>query len=142
MQDLFTVDEPGDYLTSHNRWGGTRLGRPLKLVGKSRALAIIVNTVIPATLAHARMAKDRELESKLFDLYSGLPRLPANSVTRLMTHRIFGAQTKPSTNTSGRGATRVICNARREQGLIQLFNDWCSQNPTCANCAVLPLLAN
>jgi len=142
LQDLFTVDAPGDYWTSHSKWGGARLGRPLKLIGKSRALAIIVNAVVPATLAHARRSKDRELETKLFELYSGLPRLPANSVTRLMTHRIFGMQTKSSEDPAACDTRKVLCNARREQGLIQLFNDWCSQNPTCANCAVLPLLSN
>jgi len=111
------------------RW--TFGGRPLKeekaLVGRGRAMSIIVDVLLPLLLAHGRVEEDRELEGRLHALWRHLPRRPDNAVTNRMSRVIFG----------GTDASREVVNsARRQQGLHQLYRDFCSTEDGCGSCVL------
>ncbi|MCK5556950.1 MAG: DUF2851 family protein, partial [Candidatus Hydrogenedentes bacterium] len=126
---LFT-ESSESYWTRRYTWGGKKTAKPVSLVGKGRAVQIVVNVVIPFSLAVARNERDLNLESKVFATYVSCPPLPTNAVLRLMAYRLFG--TDPP--------RRLIRNARRQQGLIQIYQDWCSEDLLCQQCSILPLL--
>jgi hypothetical protein len=90
---------------------------PAAFVGRSRALEIIVNVVLPA----ARASGDPELASKALTLYAKLPRPAAYGVTRFLE------------NALGSEGVKVPLNARRAQGLLALHRDWCTQGG-CGRC--------
>jgi hypothetical protein len=126
---LFT-DSSDCYWTRRYTWGGNKTNKPTALIGEGRAAQVVVNVVIPFSLAVARDNRDLNLESKVFATYLASPPLPTNDVLRLMAYRLFG--TDPP--------RPLIRNARRQQGLIQIYQDWCSEDPLCQQCSILPLL--
>jgi len=112
--------------------GGKRLTKPMKLLGKGRIGAIIVNVLIPLLLSHARREANTKLEAALHAVYSGLPALPPNHVTRTMAVRLFG---------STDAARSMVRTERRQQGLHQVFRDFCdAPGVPCGQCALLAAL--
>jgi len=105
---------------------GKRLAAPVSLLGRSRATTIVVNSFVPLGLLHARKEKRSDIEEVVFQFYCGLPSLPPNNITRLMEFKMFGNSPKE----------RVARSARTQQGLLQIFADWCSEDPSCRNCGV------
>jgi len=105
---------------------GRRLAKPVSLIGRDRALTIVVNSFVPLGLLHARMETRGDAEELVHKLYCSLSSLPPNNITRLMEYKMFG-------NSSGR---RIARTARTQQGLLQIFADWCSEDPSCENCGV------
>jgi len=127
---LFT-ESHDSYWTWRYSWGGKKTAKPISLIGKGRAVTIVVNVVIPFSLAVARKDGNLTLEHKIFSAYISSPSLPTNAVLRLMAYRLFGTVKPPS---------EVLRGARRQQGLIQIYQDWCSEDPACQQCSILPLL--
>jgi hypothetical protein len=110
-------------------FGGKRLAKPFKLVGEERGAAILVNVVLPVLLAYARQKADPALERRLHGLYRAHPRLPGNNVTEFMNCRVFGSASQ---------ASKVVTSARRQQGLYQIFKDFCERDDTrCSKCAFM-----
>ncbi len=105
---------------------GKRLAKPVGLVGRDRALTIIVNSFVPLGLLHARSENRREDEEIVHRFFCALPSLPTNNITRLMEYRMFGNSPKE----------RAARTARTQQGLLQIFADWCSEDPSCQNCGI------
>jgi hypothetical protein len=111
-----TVSASGYWLTHHDPCAGPcRL--PAALVGRSRALEIALNVVVPAALASG----DTDLEAKARALYGRLPRPAAYGVTRFLENALASE------------GVRVPLNARRAQGLLALHRDWCTQGG-CGRC--------
>lgn len=113
---------PMGFWASHCTWTGALLKRPAAPLGAGRVRSIIGNVFIPAGLAAARQMRDRLLEERVLAFFHALPQEPANRVLRVMKPRIFGPETR----------TRV--GFRVQQGLIQMYQDWCETNPSCRNC--------
>lgn len=90
---------------------------PPAFVGRSRALEMLVNGLLPAGAASG----DAELEAKARALYTRLPRPAVYGATRFIE------------NALGSEGIRVPVNARRAQGLLSLHHDWCTQNG-CGRC--------
>lgn len=109
-------------------WTGKRMPKPMALLGRGRVQAIIGNVFVPVALAKARQMHDRALETKVFDFFTALPKEPDNHVFKVMAPRLFG-DTPPPRFTF-----------QMQQGLIQLYNDWCRFNPKCGACPALSLL--
>ena len=108
-------------------FGGTRLSAPRALVGRERAVSIIIDVLLPLMLAHAREQGDDELAGRLHILWRHLPRRPDNAVTRRMQQVIFGTPD---------AATEVVDSARRQQGLHQLYKDFCGGPDGCNRCVL------
>jgi len=105
---------------------GKRLARPVSLIGGDRALTIVVNSFVPLGLLHARSTGRDGDEELVHKFYCALPSLPPNNISRLMEYRMFGVS-------SGR---RVARSAQTQQGLLQIFADWCSEDPSCEGCGI------
>jgi hypothetical protein len=106
---------------------GKRLSKPVSLIGRNRAMTIVVNSFVPLGLLRARTQKRLDDEELVFNFFCGLPSLPPNNITRLMEFKMFGNSPKH----------RVARSARTQQGLLQICADWCSEDPSCENCGIL-----
>ncbi len=90
---------------------------PASLVGRSRALEIVVNVVLPA----AGALGDEELSGRARTLFARLPRPAVYGRTRFIEAALASE------------GLRVPVNARRAQGLLALHASWCSANG-CGRC--------
>ncbi len=113
------------YWSYRYTFGGTRLSRPYSLIGQERALSILVDVIIPLTVANAEAGEDSALTARLHRLWSGLPGRAPNTVLRRMRQTIFG---------QSRGGQQVVSSARRQQGLHQLYKDFCNTPGGCPSC--------
>lgn len=112
------------FWASHCTWTGKTLNRPNAPLGQGRIRSIIGNVVVPAALARARNERNRILEEKVQAFFEKLPKESDNRITSLMVPRIFGDETPPKL---------TFC---LQQGLLQMYYDWCEHNPSCRNCPV------
>ncbi|MFO8007051.1 MAG: hypothetical protein R6V05_04865, partial [Candidatus Brocadiia bacterium] len=83
--------------------------------------------LLPMLLAHAEKQDDVTLARRLRAVWQGLPRRPDNTVTRRMEQVIFQNADQ---------ARSIICSARRQQGLHQLYRDCCRTERGCERCVV------
>ncbi|GMV93649.1 MAG: hypothetical protein AMXMBFR82_34270 [Candidatus Hydrogenedentota bacterium] len=116
------------FWAEHCTWTGKRLPTPNAPLGASRIRSIIGNVFLPAGLASARSRSDREMEERVLELFAALPKETGNHVVRIMIPRIFGDLKPPRID------------FRTQQGLLQVFQDWCEPNPSCRNCPVISYL--
>ncbi len=91
------------------------------LLGRERSSEIIQNIVLPFMLAFARKEKLLLLQQSVWRLFRSYPLREGNRVTRLMEQRI-------PTDT-----TKVINTARRQQGLLHLYHNYCAEEK-CVQC--------
>lgn len=105
-------------------WTGAVMKKPVATIGPGRIRSILGNVYVPAALAFARQKRDRVMEERVLAFFAALPAEPDNKVLKLMVPRIFG-HTKPPR-----------LDFRKQQGMLQLFHDWCEPNPSCRNCGV------
>ena len=110
-------------------WTGKTLPMAVAPIGAGRVRSIIGNVFIPFALADARRRRDRTREERVFGLYARLPKEPDNRIVKAMIPRFFGAAKPPRLG------------FRAQQGLLQLYTDWCELNPSCENCRIPTLLA-
>ena len=104
--------------------GGEKFSRPISLLGESRVREVLVNVAMPILLLHFRQSAE-DYESTLYLLYNFLPKLQENKVTRFMRHRLFARQERED----------LIKSAVAQQGLHQLFKDYCSKDRGgCLDC--------
>jgi Protein of unknown function (DUF2851) len=102
-----------------------------KLIGKSRQLIILVNSILPFFLAWSRIHQDLNLEKTLFSLFLILPGEGGNRKTSFMENRLFTS------------FLDFHCekNLGYCQGLIQIHDDCCTSfYEGCDNCSLLKLL--
>ena len=123
---------PDNYWSYRSSFGGGRRETPMRLVGTSRALAIVTNVIVPALLAEAQAAKNDSLEGAVRRFYVFLPRMQENNIERFMLQRIFAGDERFET---------TVNSARRQQGLHQIFKDFCEQDDRgCRRCALVMAL--
>ena len=123
--DLLQQPAPA-YWGARSRFGAS-LGRlPQRLIGRQRALTMVVDAMLPVLLGEARAQGDAELQQLLLDSYRAAPRLPDNSVLRNMSRRLLGDD--PS-------LLALVTQARHQQGMLQVFEDYCSHDEGgCQGC--------
>jgi len=114
--------------------GGKKFSKPQKLLGQERVSAIFINVVIPILLVYARKHHDINLEKTLHLIYRNYTPLPETSVTKFMNNRIWGEPWTPK---------KMVRSVRRQQGLYQLFKDFCeNDNLSCNKCALYLAVVN
>ncbi len=117
---------------TRTHFAGKLLAHPLRLVGADRADTLIIDGLLPALLYQSRRDNDRAFEELLHQLFATYPKLPSTAITRFMSLRLFG---RPESE------MKLLRNARRQQGLYQLYADFCdSETATCARCPLVRLL--
>jgi hypothetical protein len=117
------------FWASHCTWDGKKMTRLVAPLGPGRVRSIIGNVFIPLGLALARQRRDRVREERVLEFFAALPQEPDNYIHKVMVPRLFGAGPKPRLD------------FRTQQGLLQMFRDWCEPNPSCRNCSVIRGLA-
>ncbi|BBO16537.1 conserved hypothetical protein [Candidatus Brocadia pituitae] len=127
IQSLF-LDISDSYWSHHYTLQGKKLAKPVKLLGKERVSHIFINVIIPILLVYARRHHNTKWEKILHLTYRNYTPLPGTSVTKFMSSRIFGQPDAPK---------KLITSARRQQGLYQVFKDFCeNDNMSCNRCAL------
>jgi hypothetical protein len=121
---------PMGFWADHCTWTGKQLDKPVAMIGNARVRSIIGNVFVPAALAMARQRKDRAREETVFAFFTALPKEADNHVLKRMVPRVYG-NAKPSRLTFG-----------LQQGLLQVYLDWCESNPSCRNCPVTTYLTD
>jgi len=120
--------EKGLQVTTNGYWAdhfdfglGGRIRSP-SLLGSRRAADIVVNVLLPFTFAWGKVTSQPELEKKALELYRSYPKLEVNTVERHMIDQL-GLDTS------------LVNSARRQQGLIHIYNSLCIQGR--CNCCPL-----
>jgi hypothetical protein len=113
----FTFLRAGGYWLNHHDPCARAAHLPAAVIGRSRALEILTNVLLPA----AASAGDRRLAERARLLFCRLPRAASYGATRHIEQAL------------SLEGERVSINARRAQGLLALNRDWCTQNG-CGRC--------
>ncbi len=118
-----------EHWSHYYTFGGKRLKKKGRLIGNERATVIFINIIIPVLLAYAKKREDSQLEEKLFKAYKQHSKLSPNNITRFMGYRILGNDSQE---------VNMVNSARRQQGLLQIFRDFCeSDDIACEKCVLL-----
>jgi hypothetical protein len=123
-----TVPAEG-YFADRAQWGGKVFSRPAALIGPNRAQAIWVNAFLPFALSLCRERKDQKTEKTLHRLYHHLPLNEPNGTARLMAHRLLGSE---------KGRAFPLTKEAQQQGLLQVFQDFCDTKPWACQACVFP----
>ncbi len=126
LEDLF--GGATGFWAQHYVWTGKQASRPGAPLGAGRILSILGNVLAPAALAWARHAKNRVMEENVHAFLTGLPKEPENSIHRTMAQWMLAE------------APALRLNFVMQQGLLQVYEDWCGHNPSCRNCTLLAYL--
>jgi hypothetical protein len=87
---------------------------------------------MPVLLLYAHQSGTLGLRDTLLACYQAAPRLPDNALLRDMTRRLLGDDP---------ALRALVTGARQQQGLLQVFEDFCSHDEgECQGCA-FPLLS-
>lgn len=100
------------------------------LIGQGRAREIVVNILLPFFHAWGDMAFQVQLKEKARELYQRYPPLEGNRLIRLMEKFFW----------DGHNA-RMVGSAKRQQGLIHLYQVFCSEG-RCEDCPLRGTLYN
>lgn len=123
---------PGDgYWASHSDFGRPLAGlnkEEVALIGSSRAADMLVNILLPLSLAYADTHGKPHLRTKAQALYATFPRLAENKITKAMADEAFGPRKRSAAKT-----------ARHQQGLLHLYRLYCEAR-RCYECPISGLL--
>ena len=122
LADPFCIRAEDDFWPFHFDFGRpTERARPW-LVGRGRALEIVVNVLLPGCFAFGQTRGDETLSAAALRCYQRLPATPENRVTSYMAEEIATGLPR-----------RLYRGAARQQGLLHLFHSWCAER-RCDHC--------
>jgi hypothetical protein len=108
--------------------------RPIKvqrLIGGQRGLTLVIDAILPVLLIEAGQQGDARLQDALLACFRLAPRLPDNAIIRDMKRRLLGENP---------ALLGLVARACHQQGLLQVFEDYCSHDDgDCQGCN-FPLL--
>jgi hypothetical protein len=116
------------FWSAHCTWTGKQMARATAPIGAGRIRSILGNVFIPAGLAIARRDRDRDKEERVFAFFTALPAEPENRILKVMGPRLL------------HGTTASRMSFQTQQGMLQVYQDWCENNPSCRNCTMLRYL--
>lgn len=118
--------QPGwGYFGRHATLEGRKFSQKTALIGEERALTIWVNSFLPALVCWCKKEGDEQLEEQLVRFWRALPTLSENRISKMMLLRFLGAK----------GDDFPVKTEQIQQGLLQLFQDFCDTKPTaCVGC--------
>jgi hypothetical protein len=90
---------------------------------------VVVDAILPILMLYAQHSADAALCEYLLACYHAAPLLPDNHVLRYMHHRMLG---------NNPALLELVSGARQQQGLLQLFTDFCGNDEgNCQGCDFL-----
>ena len=125
LRDLLMV-EPVGYWEKHSNFG-TGGTRNAGLIGKDRAVDIIINKILPAAYIWAIEADSQKLQDGILKLYSIGSKSTGNKITRKIDEQIF---------TETQQMRHLKPTAKIEQGIIRLYKNYCA-DWLCDLCPIL-----
>ncbi len=128
------VSQPGwGYFGNRASFGSKTFANRTALIGADRAMTIWVNAYLPALVAWSRKNHNAALEQSLHDFWQNLPSLTENHLSKVMLLRFLGS----------RAHSFPVKTERQQQGLIQVFKDFCDTKPTaCTGCPFPDLITS
>jgi len=106
----------------------SKVNRPRgDLLGRERALDIIVNILLPVLWLYYREAGNSVLQNQVQEAYAALPKLQENQISRRMRQQLSAARPLPAQTGAG---------ARDQQGLVHLHKLYCRPR-RCQECLQL-----
>jgi len=105
------------YWAKYYTFGGKRFKDNQFVIGRYRTDDIIINVVLPATLAYSQ-----KLQDIITKVYNGYPALQDNKITRYFAGRVLREKYHS-----------IINSASRQQGLIHIYK-WFCEVQNCDNC--------
>ena len=122
----FFTDIRDEYWSRHFTLGANVQPRETELIGASRAREIVANVVLPFVAAYAEDTNNPKLVEAARAEFARFPAAPSNSVLRLVAGQLFD---EPF------AARRIARTARQQQGLLQVFQDFClNDKSACCQC--------
>ena len=118
--------EPSGYWKKHANFG-TGGTQHAGLIGKSRAIDIIVNKILPVAYVWALEAESQKLQDGLLKLYSVGSKSAGNQIIRKIDKQIF---------TEAQQMRLLKPTAKIEQGIIRLHKNYCA-DWLCDLCPIL-----
>jgi hypothetical protein len=123
------LDVPALSYWSRRAYLGGRLSQVQRLIGGQRASTVVIDAMLPILLVYAQRTADVALSERVLACYHTAPRLPDNHLLRYMRHRLLGNDPALLVHVTG---------ARQQQGLLQLFTDFCGNDEgNCQGCDFL-----
>ena len=118
--------EPTGYWEKHSNFG-SESRRKTALIGKDRALEIIINKILPAAYVWAVEAESQLLQDTVLRLYSTGYKSKGNKIIRKVDEQIF---------TETQQLRHLNPTAKIEQGVIRLYKNYCADR-LCDLCPIL-----
>ena len=119
----FTVTAPSPALAALVDLRTALLPPMAGLVGRDRAIQIVVNAVLPLAHALGQTWDLPELSAAAQSLYAACPGAASSGLERGMASQLLGS-----------GGRALMRGARRQQGLLHLYHTSCHRH-ACATCA-------
>jgi hypothetical protein len=127
LSQAFSDLAPDDYWSHRLSMNTPRREAPLALIGDERATAIVMNVAIPFLAAGGHLGPSHQT------LLRSLPPEHDNALIRTTAKLLLGRDHNPA----------LYRSALRQQGLIQIFQDFCLHDRTrCQTCSLPALLKN
>ena len=118
--------KPTGYWEKHSNFG-SESRRKTALIGKDRALEIIINKILPAAYVWAVEAESQLLQDTVLRLYSTGSKSKGNKIIRKVDEQIF---------TETQQLRHLNPTAKIEQGVIRLYKNYCADR-LCDLCPIL-----
>ena len=118
--------EPTGYWEKHANFG-TESTRKIGLIGKSRAVDIIINKILPVGYIWAVEAESQQLQEAILRLYSVGSKSTGNKIISKVDEQIF---------TEAQQLRHLQPTAKIEQGVIRLYKNYCA-DWLCDLCPIL-----
>jgi hypothetical protein len=113
------------YWTRRAHLGG-QIKKGQRLIGIQRARTVVIDAMLPVLMLYAQHGADTTLCEYLLACYHAAPLLPDNHLLRYMHHRMLG---------NDPALLGLVTGARQQQGLLQLFVDFCGNDEgNCQGC--------
>lgn len=110
---------------NHCTWNGKAMRTSVAPIGEARIFSIIGNVFVPMAIALARTQNDRLREERVLEFFHAMPGESENRTVKRMALRLYGS------------GHRLKVGFAQQQGMLQMFHDYCGQNPSCRNCGLL-----
>ena len=118
--------EPTGYWDQHSNFGLKADGK-IALIGKDRAMDIIINKILPVAYIWAVEADSQQLQEAVLQLYSIGSKSTGNKIIDAVNKQIF-TETQPMRH--------LKPTAKIEQGFIRLYKNYCVDQ-LCDLCPIL-----
>ena len=118
---------PTGYWTDHCHFGKRMPQIGATLIGVDRALAIIVNILLPIAIVWAEESQSTILQDAVPRLYGSCPKLQDNHITKQIESQIF---------TEAQPFKAISPSAKNQQGAIYLHKNFCSSR-LCDLCPII-----